>query len=345
MDVDEYAGREGMLALFEECMRLAAADDLDALMVPLTVKARRTHEKHEIPRIASAALASVGKAGVRRLSRVVSEEDLGGLRALAALRALWMASTGKNPMVSSLGIPYREISIDEETQTVARLAVDDFIVDALENAERFRLLVSFQESEMIPHLEKALPTFNAHVVDVLRESSIVLTDRLIKEFEDLVLSNAPEAHYQSFLEENPVFLDPLAAEVFNRKRLGEELVTDFVVRRHDGLYVVVEIEKPQDRLFTGGNDLSASFTHASGQVLDFQGWVAENVAYAQKSLPGIESPRGLVIMGRRSDLTEQQGAKLRRWVGNSRNIEVSMFDDLVVTARALHASLRRAPIQ
>jgi Domain of unknown function (DUF4263) len=186
----------------------------------------------------------------------------------------------------------------------------------------------------------ALPPFSAHVLHVLRESSIILTISLIEEFEALVDASLPEADYQAFLEENPVFLDPLAAEILNRRKLGLELITDFVIRRHDSQYVVVEIEKPQDRVFTAGNDFTAQFSHASGQVLDFQGWVAENIAYAQRPMPGIENPKGLLIMGRRRDMSREGEAKLRRWIANSKHIEVLTFDDLARRARALHTSLR-----
>jgi hypothetical protein len=127
-------------------------------------------------------------------------------------------------------------------------------------------------------------------MQVIRDSSILLTDALNTRFAALVTAESKESDYQDFLESHPVFLDPLAAEVFNRQRLGLELITDFVARRHANRYVVVEIEKPQDALFTAAGDFTAGFTHAVGQVLDFQGWVASNIAYAQKHLPHIEAP-------------------------------------------------------
>ncbi|MGH3965670.1 MAG: Shedu anti-phage system protein SduA domain-containing protein [Pseudonocardiaceae bacterium] len=135
-------------------------------------------------------------------------------------------------------------------------------------------------------------------------------------------------------------LDPLAAEVIPKHRLGDDYITDFVIRRHDRRYLVVEIEKPQDRIFTPRNDFTAEFSHAMGQVLDFQGWVAERADYARSNLPNIENPRGLLVMGSRSALTEYQEKKLRRWCINSNSIEVATFDDLVISGRQLLASMR-----
>lgn len=340
MDVDGYVGRDGMLKLFDDCRRLGATGEVNELVKALSVRAGRTNEKAEVPRIVAAALASAGSTGIAALGRFLERDEFGGMRSAAALRALWLASQGRPPIESAYGFDYGARPLPPDLVEQARIILDDFIAAAAINPEHTRVLVDLQHQELLLDAGSELPAFNRHVLEVTRESSIVLTASLIDDWEALVAQDLPEHQYQDFLEKHPVFVDPLAAEVINRKRLGLELVTDFVVRRHDSRYVVVEIEKPQDRIFTRADDFSAAFTHASGQVLDFQGWVAENTAYAQKHLPGIESPHGVLVIGRRGALTPQQEAKLRRWLTNSKNIEVLTFDDLTTRARALHASLR-----
>lgn len=340
MDVDDYAGRDGMLAFYGDCRRLAAAGEVGQLTQALSTKASRTYEKHEVARIAAGVLASMGSTGIAALGRLLESADVGGLRASAALRALWLASQGQPPVETVLGISYPAEPVALDLQAQARVVLDDFIAAASTSAEHSRVLVGLQHQELGRSGDGPLPPLAAHILKVTRETSIVLTLGVIEAWETLVAQDLPEKDYQDFLEKNPVFVNPLAAEVLNRKRLGLELVTDFVVRRHDYRYVVVEIEKPQDRIFTQADDFGAPFTHAMGQVIDFQGWVAENVAYAQKHLPGIENPHGVLIMGRRSEMTPDQDAKLRRWLHNSKNIDVLTFDDLSVRARALHASLR-----
>ena len=47
----------------------------------------------------------------------------------------------------------------------------------------------------------------------------------------------------NFLKTNPVFLDPLANVVIPKQQLANEMTTDFVIRRLDNEYIVVEIEK------------------------------------------------------------------------------------------------------
>jgi hypothetical protein len=118
-----------------------------------------------------------------------------------------------------------------------------------------------------------------------------------------------------------------------------EVTTDFVVQRLDSEYVLVEIEKPQDRIFTSTTDFSAKFTHAFGQVIDFQDWVESHGEYARSLMPGVKSPKGILIMGRKLGLTERQIAKLNRFSLNSRNIEILTYDDVLNRARDLYDNI------
>ena len=163
-----------------------------------------------------------------------------------------------------------------------------------------------------------------------------LTPAVMDAFETMVDADLPEEEYQQFLAAHPVFLDPLAAEVVPKQRLGIEHITDYAVRRHDGRWILVEIEKPQDPVVTRANDLASQFNHAFGQILDFQRWVDAHGEYARELMPGIVAPRGLLIIGRRSALTTEAQDKLRRYVLNSATIDVLTFDDVAANARNLY---------
>ncbi|NMF28833.1 Shedu anti-phage system protein SduA domain-containing protein [Cellulosimicrobium aquatile] len=345
IDPDDYAGIDGLLALQRHCFELAQAGDVQALRDLLLTRANRTLEKHDVPSVASAALASIGVEGIRELAELIGDAP-GAIYPGAILETLWRVSDGATVPNSKCGVMYPAIEFTPEVRAAASRAVDDLIVEAQSNAKLLDGVLSLQQREGFlqarSRADGSAPSgFSLRVMRVISDSSIVLTERLIDEYAGLIDSHRGEGVYQDFLETHPVFLDPLAAEVFNRERLGVELVTDFVIRRHDNRYIVVEIEKPQDRMFTARGDLTAAFTHAVGQVLDFQGWVATNVAYAQKHLPHIENPAGLLVMGSRESMEPNNQAKLRRWNTNSRHVEVITFDDLLDRARALYASIRR----
>jgi hypothetical protein len=356
MDPDDFSGREGMRELDRRCRELAAsgsAEDLEALRHLLRTRANGTNEKHEVPRIVAAAFISRGPAGVEELRRLIADAP-GSIYRAAIIETLWSASEGNLRPKSFHGVRYEPYDRpSDDTRLAARSAFDDLVAQSQEDANLFQAVLDAAETaEILSHVSppaddsrRPLSSLSRGMMRAIRDSSILLTQDLIDEFTDLIKASRPEAEYQRFLEEHPVFLDPLAAEILPRARLGVELVTDFVLRRHDYRYLAVEIEKPQDPIFTQRNDFTKEFSHAIGQVIDFQGWVADNVAYAQRHFPLIENPGGLLVIGCRSNLDDKQRAKLRRWCANSRTIEVLTFDDLAVRADALHRSIRRLPVQ
>jgi len=344
MNPDDYVGKDGLLRLHQDCRSLVIRQCDDAiyqLSNLMRTRASRTYEKHDVPRVVAAAIASHPK-GIDHLIRLLPDAS-GHIYRLAIIETLWHIAEGFPVPHSVLDISYEPYAINERIGDLAREKLCELIVEAEHERVSFRVLAAMLGS----HDDSVFPNspepgaFMRFFLESIRDSSIVLTNKILQEFEMLVQATSHEQKYQVFLEDNPVFIDPLAAEVINQAKLGTEFITDFVVRRHDYRYVVVEIEKPKDRIFTLKGDLSAPFTHAVGQVLDFQGWIAENITYAQKKLPWIENPRGLVIIGRRGGMSSEQEAKLRRWNTNSRNIEVLTYDDILSRAIILHRSLRR----
>jgi len=177
------------------------------------------------------------------------------------------------------------------------------------------------------------------VFQIIRESSIKVTKSLLDEYEQMLSQSLNEEQYQVFLSTNPVLLDPLANRVIPKQPLGLEFKTDYVIQRLDNQYFAIEIEKPQDMLFTKADDFSAVFTHAFGQVIDFLEWVDAHAEYARHLLPGISSPRGMLVMGMRSSFSLSQSAKLKRLSINTPNIEIATFDDILERGRTLYRNI------
>jgi hypothetical protein len=345
MDPEHYGGRYGLLALHNECRKLAerrGSEDIAQLSHLMLTRANGTLEKHEIPRIVAAALAS-SPEGIMQLFDLLFDAP-GHIYPLAAVEALWRIAEGFTVPEGILGLPYEPYVIDKATRDLARKKLIDLIVEPANTFAISDVLGSMLGTHTVLPLPNSPEpgAFTRFFLESIRESSIVLTLSLLQEFGTLIQGTSHEREYQTFLERNPVFVEPLAAEVIPQRKLGIEFVTDFVIRTHDSRYVVVEIEKPQDRIFTLKSDFTAEFTHAVGQVLDFQGWIADNVAYAQKGLPLIEAPHGIVVIGRRSEMSAGQQAKLRRWLANSRAIAVLTYDDVLTQAQLLYRSLRGA---
>jgi len=95
-------------------------------------------------------------------------------------------------------------------------------------------------------------------------------------------------------------------------------------------YTIVEIERSTHRLFTAKGDPSAALTHALRQVVDWRGWIEDNLAYARKILPHIEpTPAALVIIGRRASLTSYDQRRLGVLTAGLYRTRIHTFDRLL----------------
>ena len=135
---------------------------------------------------------------------------------------------------------------------------------------------------------------------------------------------------QTYLTNHPILLNPSYRAVHPQFRLGAEYVADFVVETYDGDYILVEIEKPTDRLYLNNGDPSSALTHAEQQVLNWQSWVRQNIAYLRyESNLMMNDPEGLVVIERRSQLNGSEIQKLDERNRSLRgHLQIVTFDTL-----------------
>jgi hypothetical protein len=132
---------------------------------------------------------------------------------------------------------------------------------------------------------------------------------------------AREEDVQSFLEEHIYFWTELMRHdtpcpLYSKIRLGSEYVVDFAYfdpSSNGPEWFLVEIERPcVGPIFVRNGDPSGKLMHAIAQVENWQEWIAKNLPYAQKLMPQVDRPFGLVFYGRRSELeSEHARARLR----------------------------------
>ena len=156
---------------------------------------------------------------------------------------------------------------------------------------------------------------------------------ILDDFTCLLDRNPHEEVVQQFLANHKVLLAPTALRVKSKVLLGEKYETDFVIEQAPQEYVPVEIEAPGRPLFTKGGDPSKYLTHALRQVKDWRQWIHENIAYADKILPGIMDPSCLVIIGRETMLGDAERKALRRENREHGKIEIWTYDDLLNKVR------------
>src|SRR5262249_16281988 len=150
------------------------------------------------------------------------------------------------PLLAGAGVGNGEVLecfLAPETISAARVAFQDLITECRMNAVLFDKLLHFlyqSNSNAGNHGQPHLDRFRGSVFENFAESSIKITRRVIDDFERLIKEDLVEHCYQEYLKEHPVLIDPLAAKVIDRQRLGVDLITDFVVRRLDDEYILVE---------------------------------------------------------------------------------------------------------
>ena len=340
--MESYVRR--LVADFESLVIESSDEAIARLVEALEVRDSGTYEKRVIPDLACRALLLKGVAGVEALSRTLPNAPGLGYP-VAILRSLWNASEGRLVDPVFCDVPATSPlsgELTEATRFAAREKFVAFVDDCRTDPESFHRLINvlFQEQMRSVFNQESNQRFQQAVFRVLTDSTFRLSDRHIDQFRRLLVSNEREESYQSFFTLNPVFLDPLASRLISKQKLGSDFITDYVLERVTGDYLIVEIEKPSDLIFTQANNFSAEFTHAFGQVLDFAEWVEQNIAYAQNKLPGIVSPKGLLVIGMRQQLTPQQTNKLKRFCKNSASITVLTFDDLLVNVESLQRNIR-----
>lgn len=294
------------------------------------------YSKSTIPRLACLGLVQKKIEGVKAIHSALTEAT-GLASPRTIIECLWDVSQGRIPtkMIDLITIPsVLKEKPETEVIEVAHNLVKEIIIESQSDRDVFISLLMF--ASLNPLLDYSHDNFATEFMSVITESTIKLSQHMINDFKKLIEANNREEDYQHFLSQNPLLIDPLAFEVIPKQALGVEYVTDYVIRRLDNEYLVVEIEKPSDLIFTKQNDFTAKFTHAFGQVIDFLEWIDNHGEYARSLMPEISSPKGLLIIGLRSNLTSDQQNKLKRYCLNSKLIEVLTFDDLLLKATNLY---------
>jgi hypothetical protein len=348
MDLRKIWENEPYNKFVEVLASLAASSDLssvDILREALKYKDSFIYTKFVTPRLICMALIQKGPIGIEALLASMSSA-WGAVGPRAIIESLWFASEGRiSDDVQLDGIelvPPLNEKLSSETVEKAVKAFDEIVARASTDAELFGKLIDFfyfQNAGSRWGSSEEQERFRTRVFNSFAKGRIRITESLLQEFESLVARDESEEVYQKFLADHPVFLDPLASEVIPKQRLGSQYITDFVVRRLDNKYLLVEIEKPQDAVFTVGNDFSAKFSHALGQILDFQQWVDAHAEYGRSLLPNISSPKGILIMGNAASFSPWQRQKLHRFNVNSSSVLVLTFDEVLQNGRRLYDNI------
>lgn len=163
---------------------------------------------------------------------------------------------------------------------------------------------------------------------------------------DYLIGTQPgdEPAFQVFLNLHPHLIDPFAVEVWPEPDLFGFQAPDYIVRRADNTYLVVEIECPSKQLVTQAGQVGADVTHAVAQVTGYERYLMTKHADLRIAFPDWELPDLLVVCGLEGPMSPGQRIALRDYNRRS-GVRVVGFDWLAARARAVSSSFIRGGIR
>lgn len=150
-----------------------------------------------------------------------------------------------------------------------------------------------------------------------------------------------ENSIQAHLTKNPILFGFEYKRVIPKHSLGGEYETDYALEKYDGSCDVVELESSNLNLYTQAGNPTSYLVHAEQQILNWLDWIDKNNSYARTSLPGLYSPSGFIVMGRRESLSVLDKERLRRRnLFFNGKIKILTYEDLLDRGQDILLRLR-----
>jgi len=127
--------------------------------------------------------------------------------------------------------------------------------------------------------------------------------------------------------------------VWSKPDFAGHLEPDFVLRRVDDTYLVVEIETPAKPIVTRRNQMSSLATQAIAQVTSYGEFLMQDVARARTFFPRLSQPDCLVVIGLEGALVASQSTALARDNASRSRLRVVGFDWVRERANAVTANV------
>lgn len=150
-------------------------------------------------------------------------------------------------------------------------------------------------------------------------------------FAELVAdSKANEGHLHDFILKRPVIISEFGDHVISEVSLDGKYFVDLLARRQGMMPKVwlIELEQANHRIITQGGQETKEVTHAVQQVNDWLRWWRSRSDHPLVKESADVEPRGVVIIGRSSQLTAEDRIKLAH-NNQGRNVEVITYDELL----------------
>ena len=282
---------------FYALLRAAVSDGGRTSRDRVEVEARISDEL-EITFSVYAALATWGREGLDLIVRIAVDgrtvkSKSAALTLFTILATSGQFSAGGGLLIDPAFATFLNGRIDMVAiKTMARQALRMLIVSLPIDD----LLIPLSQSFM--HLTMQSPELAQELVSSLSTKWLRFGPPALDEYERMLVESAnDERAFQAFFCTFPQLLDPMALHVWSQPDLHGALQPDFIIRRADDSYLVVEIECPGKLLLTKSGQLSQEAVHAEKQALDYESFLSERIAEARAHFPNYRRADCLAVVG------------------------------------------------
>lgn len=322
---------EQFYAFLRSAIRNRGRDDLDQVAAHAA-----EHRELEIKGPCIAALACWGDDGFKRavdnaLKDSTSKNISGAIKLLAAIAS-------DRPITAESCFIRDATCLDDINQYV--LAND---LSALARRRLSELIMSIPESDLLIPLGAAFTQvaiadqgIAAEIVSAIGSKWLGFGPRELDAFENLLRERPEdEPSLHEFFERNPQMLDPMAVQVWSKPDFHGFREPDFLIRRSDDTYVVIEIENANKALITQADQPSSFVTQAVKQANEYRNFLAERIVESRRHFPGLHDPDALVIIGLERKLTTSQLEALKQENRSRAKLRIVGFDWILQRSRAV----------
>jgi hypothetical protein len=207
-----------------------------------------------------------------------------------------------------------------------------------------------QRTFLKPVIEKTKETIefmveNNRKLISTRESDLALYEKETEEYEKLISKETvAEQEVQDFFEKHPTIIDARIVKLIPKVSFGGERYPDFAAVLINGSHILIEIEKPQDKIYKNNGDPTSEFSHAEQQIEYYLQWLYDEPDYLRRrELPkiSVENTTGLIIIGMSKSLTPEEKKKFEMHNFSARSShETKTFDQILAEKKHLLRCLR-----
>lgn len=178
---------------------------------------------------------------------------------------------------------------------------------------------------------------------LVTEDKLKLIKETVEQFEKILNTVKREEEAHQFLKNNGVILGLTSTiEPISKFKLGDDYVIDFVIKEIPDGYVLIEIERPQMKLFkktkkTTPPERTQELNHAIEQIEHWKAWIGKNHSYISTKLEEISpSPVCWLIAGKKANLSTEEKRRLAQINEEYKGAyKIFTYEDLIDRVKAV----------